>query len=307
MPVLDSLRAYYVFAHVAESRSFSRAAERIGITKSAVSKHVQQLEAELAVQLIVRTTRKLALTEAGERVYAACARIAGDVEAAREAARNEGSAIQGKLRITAPAALGSQYVVPVVTDFMALHPGVVFELLFDDAYVDLVAERIDLALRVGGPSDQSLVSRRIASCELMIVGSPKYLARHGEPRTPLELSKHEWILHGPSAVPGKLTLRKGRRTAIVHTHGRLASHSGPTNLAAALSGHGIFGVPDFEVAAQLRDGTLTRLVPSWTIELRALHMVFPPRRHVLGRVRAFADFLAERFRDPPWRYGAKQH
>src|SRR5205085_824185 len=152
----DSLRGYYVFAHVAETHSFSRAAERLNITKSAVSKHIAQLEAELSVQLIVRTTRKLALTEVGERVYEHCARLAGELEAAREAARAAGTRIAGKLRITAPALLGSLYVVPVVTEFMAQHPELAVELLFDDAYIDLVQERIDIALRVGQRGDQSL-------------------------------------------------------------------------------------------------------------------------------------------------------
>lgn len=298
--MLDSLRGFYVFAHVAETRSFSRAAERLDVTKSAVSKQIAQLEADLAVQLIVRTTRKLVLTEAGERVYAHCARLAGDLEAAREAASGEGSRVAGKLRITAPAALGSQYVVPVVTEFMALHPELHVDLLFDDAYVDLLAERIDIALRVGPRAEQSFVSRRVATVEFVLVGSPGYVARRGAPRTPQELSTHEWLVHLPSTGTGKITFHKGRASAVAHTRGRLSSNAGPTNLAAALAGHGILVVPDFEAAELLRDGSLVRLLPGWTIEQRPLSLVFPPRRHVLGRVRAFADFLAERFRKPPW-------
>src|SRR6187399_2491576 len=120
--MLDSLRGLLVFAHVAETTSFSRAAERLTITRSAVSKQVAQLEAELGVQLVVRTTRKVVLTEAGERVYEASARLAGDVEAAREAAMAQSSRISGSLRVTAPAALGREYLVPVIAEFMALHP-----------------------------------------------------------------------------------------------------------------------------------------------------------------------------------------
>jgi DNA-binding transcriptional LysR family regulator len=300
--MLDSLRGFYVFAYVAETHSFSRAAERLNITKSAVSKHVAQLEAELSVQLIVRTTRKLALTEAGERVYEHCARVAGELEAAREAAHAAGSRIAGKLRITAPALLGSMYVVPVVTEFMAQHPELEVELLFDDAYIDLVQERIDIALRVGQRGDQSFVSRSLATTEFVVVGSPAYLARRGMPKTPHELSSYEWIVHGTSvSTPGKITFRKGRQSVTVSQRGRLSSNAGPTNLAAALAGHGIFVVPDFEVGEPLRDGSLVRLLPAWSLGERPVQLVFPPRKHVLGRVRAFADFLVQRFRVPPWR------
>ena len=302
--MLDALRGYYVFAHVAETHSFSRAAERLSITKSAVSKHVAQLEAELGVQLMVRTTRKLVLTEAGERVYEHCARLAGDLEAAHDAAQTAGSRIAGRLRITAPSALGSTYVVPVVTEFMSLQPELHVDLLFDDAYVDLLAERIDIALRVGQRSEQSFVSRRIAKIEFLLVAAPAYVARRGAPRTPDELAAHEWIMHAPASSP-KLTLRKGRKTALAHMRGRLSSNIGPSNLAAALAGHGILLVPDFEVAEQLRSGSLQRLLPAWTIDQQPLSLVFPPRRHVLGRVRAFADFLAARFADPPWRVRAR--
>jgi DNA-binding transcriptional LysR family regulator len=297
--MLDSLRGFYVFAHVAETHSFSRAAERLGITKSAVSKQVAQLESDLGVQLIVRTTRKLALTEAGERVYASCARIAGDVDAAREAAHEESALVAGQLRVTAPAALGRNYLMPIVAEFMQLHPGVAIEFVLGDAYVDLIGERIDIALRVGGRIEQSFVSRRIARVEFMLVASPSYLERRGKPHGPADLSQHEWIMHSPSPIQVKL--RKGTRTASVRAAGRLASNDGLANLAAARAGHGILGVPDFEAAEDVHSGRLVRVLPGWNIEDSALHLVFPPRRHVLGRVRAFAEFVAERFKDPPWR------
>jgi DNA-binding transcriptional LysR family regulator len=302
--MLDALRGYYVFAHVAELRSFSRAAERLGLTRSAISKHVVQLESLLGVQLIVRTTRKLALTDAGERVYESCARMAAEVAAANEAAQGHGSLIAGKLRVTAPAALGSQYLVPLVGEFMQLHPALEIDLIFDDAYVDLLDERIDIALRVGGRHEQSFVSRRLATVELWIVAGPAYLARVGAPRTAEDLTKHEWLVHAPGAQAArtnKLNLRKGKRVVSVATRGRLSCNSGPSNLSAALAGLGLLLVPDFEVAHELRAGRLVRVLPSWQLEQRSLELVFPPRRHVLGRVRALTDFLATRFQTPPWR------
>lgn len=301
--MLDSLRSYVVFAHVAQTQSFSRAAERLGITKSAVSKHVAQLEADLGVQLIVRTTRRLSLTDAGSRVFALCSRVASDIEAARDAALDARSSIAGKLRITAPSALGRNYLMPVITEFLALYPEISIEAVLSDDFVDLLGERIDVALRVGDPGDQSLVSRRIARVEFFLVAAPRYLERRGAPQTPAELEQHEWIVHAPT-LENRITLHKGRSRVTIPVRGRLTCNDGPSNLAAAQAGHGILGVPDFEVAPDLQSGVLVRVLPAWRIEERALHLTFPPRRHVLSRVRMFADFVSARFETRPWCYPA---
>lgn len=303
--MLDSLRGYVVFAHVAETQSFSRAAERLGITKSAVSKHVAQLEADLGVQLIVRTTRRLSLTDAGARVFALCARVASDIEAARDAALDARSTIAGLLRITAPAALGRNYLMPLIPEFLAKHPDVAIEAVLSDAYVDLLGERIDMALRVGEPRDQSLVSRRIARVEFFLVASPRYLEERGVPRVPDDLVRHEWIIHSPSRAD-HITLHKAKTSVQVPVRGRLTCNDGASNLAAAAAGYGILGVPDFEAAPELESQKLVRVLPAWRIEDRALHLVFPPRRHVLSRVRAFADFVTESFKTRPWCYASAQ-
>jgi DNA-binding transcriptional LysR family regulator len=300
-PGLDSLRGLYVFAHVAQTLSFSRAAELLNITKSAVSKHVAQLEQQLGVQLIVRTTRRLVLTEAGERVQASTERMASDVEAAQDAALAHSSRIAGTLRVTAPAALGRNYLMPVVQAFIERHPDVRFELLIGDDYVDLMAERIDVALRVGKLSESSFISRRIARVEIFVVAAPRYLERHSAPRTPHDLDGHEWVMHGLAGDQhNRTTLRRGKRSVTLQMRGRVACNDGPTNLAGCVAGLGALVVPDFEVAGDIHSGALVRLLPGWRADDVALHLVFPPRRHVLARVRAFADFVAERFRDPPW-------
>jgi DNA-binding transcriptional LysR family regulator len=299
--MLDTLRGLYVFAHVAETQSFSRAAERLSITKSAVSKHVAQLEAQLGVQLIVRSTRKLVLTEAGERVYASSAQMAGEAQAAQEAAHQHSSKIAGTLRITAPAALARIYLMPLIRDFIARYPDIAIELVVSDAFVDLVAERVDVALRIGGRSDASLVSRRVSPVELLLVASPEYLKAHGAPKAPSDLAKHEWLVHAPTVNSvSRVKLTNGKRTETIDGRGRVYCNDGPTNIAGALAGLGILAVPDFEVAHEVHSGSLVRLLPGWRMADIALHLVFPPRKHVLARVRAFADFVVERFADPPW-------
>jgi DNA-binding transcriptional LysR family regulator len=299
--MLDTLRGLYVFAHVAETLSFSRAAEKLSVTKSAVSKHVAQLEEQLGVQLIVRSTRKLVLTEAGERVYLSSAQMAGEAQAAQEAAHQHSSKVAGVLRITAPAALARIYLMPLIRDFVALHADIAIELVVGDAFVDLVAERIDVALRIGGRSDASLVSRRVSQVEMLLVASPAYLAKHGAPKAPSDLAKHEWLVHAPTVNSvTRLKLTSGKRTETVEGRGRVYCNDGPTNIAGALAGLGILAVPDFEVAHEVHGGSLIRVLPTWRMNDVALHLVFPPRKHVLARVRAFADFVADRFSDPPW-------
>jgi DNA-binding transcriptional LysR family regulator len=303
--MLDSLRGYVVFAHVAQTQSFSRAAEQLGITKSAVSKHVAQLEADLGVQLIVRTTRKLSLTDAGARVFELCARVASDIDAAREAALDARTNIAGKIRITAPAALGRNYLMPLIAEFLALHPEVSIDAVFSDAYVDLLAERMDMALRVGDPGDQSLVTKRIARVEFFLVASPRYLELRGVPRVPADLAQHEWITHTPTRE-NHITLHKGKSSVRVLVQGRLNCNDGASNLAAAAAGYGVLGVPDFEAAPGLQAQSLVRVLPAWRIEDSALHLTFPPRRHVLSRVRVFGEFVTEHFKARPWCYAAQR-
>jgi DNA-binding transcriptional LysR family regulator len=298
--MLEELRGLVVFAHVAETRSFSRAAERLNVTKSAVSKQIAQLEVELGVQLLVRTTRKLVLTEVGERVYASCARIAGEVEAARDAAQTHSTVVAGQLRVTAPAALGRNFLMPLVKDFLAQHPGVSIELVLGDSFVDLVDDRIDVALRVGGRADASQVTRKVARVEMFILAAPAYLEKHGTPRSPRELLQHEWIMHGPSVGVRPLHLYRGTRRITLRPHGRLLVNDGQAGVAVARAGHGLIVAPDFEAADDFHSGALVRVLPSYRLDDAALHLVFPPRRHVLGKVRAFSDFVAERFAKPPW-------
>ena len=298
--MIHELRGLLVFAHVVETRSFTKAAQRLGITRSAISKHIAGLEAELGVQLLVRTTRKLSLTDVGERVYESCARIAEDVESAREAALTHSSQVAGHLRIAAPLALGRDYVVPLVSEFLALHPHTTAELFLSDSFADVVEERIDVAVRVGRVREGSLVARRLNTVRFVLCASPAYLLRCGNPKSPEALAEHAFILHG-SMDPLRITLARGKRSVTVLGRGRLSSRDGPAAIQAALLGHGIVIVPEFEVGGALISGALLQLLPEWRMDEMVMHAVFPPRKHVASRVRTFVDFLAERWKKPPWR------
>lgn len=297
--MLEQLRGLVVFAEVVDGKSFARAADRLGMTRSAVSKHVAQLEAQLGVQLLSRTTRKLSLTEVGQRVYDASSGVREGAELAREAAHTHQGRVEGTLRVTAPVGLGRTYLIPLADELMRLHPRLEIALLLSDQYVDLVEERIDVALRVGHSHDSSLVARRIGPMSMAFCAAPRYLAEHGTPSHPRELEQHEVIRHLPR-ISGPINLRSGRRSAQLELTGRLTCNDGATSVAAAVHGLGVFFGPEFEFAHEVRAGRLARVLVGWTTDVLILHAVSPPRRHVSSKVRTFIDFVGERWRKPPW-------
>jgi DNA-binding transcriptional LysR family regulator len=297
--MLDELRGLVVFAELSESMSFTRAAEHLGMTRSAVSKHIARLEQQLGAQLLTRTTRKLALTEAGERVRPLAAQMARSVELSREAAQCQAGGMVGHLRIAAPSELGRSYLTALLTRFLTQHPQLSVELVLGDAYVDLVAERIDVALRVGRFTDSTLLSRRIANVHPVVCAAPSYLAAHGTPRSPAELRELEWIIHVPNRSQ-KISFEKGQRTVVVQMSGRLQCNDGGAGVEACVRGFGVLLVPAFEVAQHVRAGRLVQLIPSWSVGHFTLHAVYPATRYVPLKLRAFLDAVVLAWRKPPW-------
>ncbi len=298
--MLDELRGLVVFAELSESMSFTRAAERLGMTRSAVSKHIARLEQQLGAQLLTRTTRKLALTEAGERVRPLAAQMARSVELSREAAQCHVGGMVGHLRIAAPSELGRSYLTEFLTDFLAQHAQLSAELVLGDAYVDLVAERVDVALRAGPFNDSTLLSRRITNVQMVLCAAPSYLARQGAPRAPGELREHDWIMHVPSSRRHRVTFEKGARTLVVQMHGRFHCNDGGAAVEACVRGFGVLVVPSFEVAQHVRAGRLVQLLPGWSVGQFTLHAVYPATRYVPLKLRSFLDAVALAWRNPPW-------
>ncbi|HVU02335.1 MAG TPA: LysR family transcriptional regulator [Polyangiaceae bacterium] len=299
--MIRDVRGLLAFAAVVESKSFSGAASRLGVTKSAVSKLVRGLEAELSVQLLVRTTRRLALTEVGERVYESCARLVQDLEGAEQAVATHRSVVIGHLRITAPVVVGRDYVLPLLAEFLSLHPQVTAELDLSDGYVDLLERRMDLAVRAGRTFvDSTLVTRRLADARFLVCGAPKYLARRGTPKVPTDLGAHDFVLHGGALEPARLTFHKGRSTTTVALHGRLACSDGAATVEAAVQGFGLVVAPEFEFGDHVSKKRLVVLFPDFRLERLTLSAVLPPHRHAPTKVRAFVDFVASRWQHPPW-------
>ncbi|WP_374942529.1 LysR family transcriptional regulator [Sphingomonas sp.] len=294
---LPDLEAWAIFAAVVEHRSFSGAAEAIGLSKATVSKAIGRLEAHLGQSLFHRTSRRLALTEAGRPLADHAARIVAEAHAAEEAARDAASAPAGRIRLAAPMAFGIANVAPLVADFLLAHPGIEIDLHLSDARVDIVAEGFDIALRIADLPDSSLRARRLCSIAGHIVATPAYLAKHGEPTHPGQLGEHRLL--GYSNVTGPWRFQGADGTEVsVRVAGPLTANSGDAMLPALLAGLGITRLPGFIVGAHLESGALAAILRDWTPAPVGLHLLTPPSPLRPARVEALIAFLADRLRDP---------
>jgi len=284
---------------VVESGGFSRAAARLGVSKSIVSRRIARLEAELGARLLSRTTRGLSPTEAGLDFKTRAERILAELEEAREAVARQGSGAVGRLRLSLPLGFGVRHVAPVLTRLAKAHPALVIDVSYTDRRVDLVAERFDAALRIGTLRDSSLVARRLAPVRAVLVASPDYLAGHGAPKTPAELAAHECLIYSGSSA-AEWQFRVGNRTLSVRPHGRLRADNGDVLLHWAIAGLGIAELPTFYLADALESGALKPVLMDYELPEQGIHVVRPPGA-VPGKVRVLIDALVERFGgEPDW-------
>ena len=301
-----SLSDMSVFAAVVETGGFTAAGRTLGLSKSAVSKQVARLEQRLGSRLLQRTTRRLSLTEAGAVFYEGCQRVLAEAEAAESAVTHLAGAVRGVLRINAPMSFGITHLAPMVAAFMERFPELEVELALNDRTVDLVEEGYDVGVRIGKLADSSLVARRLAPIRRAVCASPDYLAKHGSPTRPEELQGHRCLIYSYLDSPRNWRFRptdpdqgRARRVSVA---GPLESNNGSVLAEAAAAGQGIICIPVFIVCDELSDGRLVEILPDWIEEHDlTLYAVYPERRHLAPKVRAFIDFLAERIGDtPPW-------
>jgi DNA-binding transcriptional LysR family regulator len=294
---LPDFEAWAIFACVVEHRSFSAAAEAIGISKATVSKAIARLEEALGTTLFHRTSRRLSLTDSGRALAERAQRILAEAQGAEEAARDAASAPKGLVRVAAPVTFGIRHVAPAIADFLVAHPGIEIDLRLSDAKVDIVAEGFDVVLRIAELPDSSLRARRLAPVEGRIVAAPSYLERHGTPRHPAELGEHACLRYANVAQPGVWHFRRGSgEEAVVRLDGPLIVDNGDAMLPALRAGLGIARLPDFIVDEDLAAGTLVEILRDWAMMGIALHLMTPPSPIRPARVEALIDFLAERFR-----------
>lgn len=297
---MDRLANMEAFVRVAETKSFSEAARRLRSSKSLVSRQVAALEAELGVRLFHRTTRSLSLTEEGRGYHAQVARILNEIEEANLSVSKSQAAPRGRLRVSAPMSFGILHIGPAIKDFLARYPEVELDLSLNDRYVDVVDEGFDLAIRVGRLSDSSLIVRKLGQYRMMLCASPGYFKLHDAPRDPDDLKKHLCLCYSTnSLVPEWQFVTKDGKPWPVQINGPLHASNGDVLRTAALQGLGIVYLPSFIVGPDVQVASLASLLPEFVPTDTAIHAVYPHTRHLSPKVRAFIDFLAQRYGPRP--------
>lgn len=298
---MDRFHAITAFSGVVETGSFARAAERLDVSVSAVSRQVAELEAHLDARLLNRTTRRLSLTESGRAFYERCVQLLSDLEEAEQSAHAGTVTPRGTLRLTCSITFGARHLAPPIAEFVGRFPEMRFDVELSDRAIDLVDERFDLAVRIGAIGSQNLVGRKIGSTRLLCCASPAYLARHGEPKTPEELIDHACLTYEYSSSRNvwRFCDRDGTERN-VKVSGPVHANNGRFLEAMAVEGVGIVTEPDFIIGPDVRAGRLVRLLREYELQPSTIYVVYPSRRHLSAKVRAFADFLAERFLQSAW-------
>lgn len=299
---MEHLSDIAVFVRVVEAGSFTAAADKLGLSQSAVSKSVNRLEERMGTRLLNRSTRKLSLTEAGAALHERGARALAEIEDAELEITRLQTEPRGVLRVNAPMSFGILHVAPLVPAFLERYPELTIDLQLDDRLTDLVEEGFDCAIRIKALSDSTLVAKRLGPCRQVVCAAPDYWRRHGMPQTPRELKDHAVLTYVNRASPGEWEFRAPDGARIkVQASGRLQSNNGLALTESALRGLGILISPTFYIGAALKQ---RKLVPALTdhaiVPELDIHAVYPGRRHLSPKVRAFIDFVAERFGPEPY-------
>jgi DNA-binding transcriptional LysR family regulator len=284
-----------VFIAVAEAESFARAARRLNLSPSVVTRLVAELEAQMGVQLLVRTTRKVALTAAGREFLEKSKAALAALEEAEEEVRQHQNALRGEIRISAPLSFGQKFLAPAISRFRILHDQVTLKLTLDDSFVDLGEGRFDMALRIAGPpKDQSVIARNICLVPRVLVASPKYIARRGKLREPRELAQHDCMGYSnlPDAVRWSFTSAKGE-TQSVNLRFCMECNNGDVLAGLAALGEGIALLPRFIVEERLAGEKLVEVLGDWRAPEIWLTATYPPFTRLPAKVKAFTAFIED--------------
>jgi DNA-binding transcriptional LysR family regulator len=288
-----------VFTKVAETKSFTGAADALGLPKSTVSRKLAQLEERLGVRLVQRTTRKLALTDIGEMYYERCKGIVHDVLEAEKLVTDMQATPRGRLRITATVDFSTRWLGDIVAGFLAQHSEINIELEATDEVVDLIDDGFDVAVRFGPMPESTLIARRLCTLSLVLAASPAYVAR-----SPLksidELDGVEHVLFTPTTAMNAWTLHNGDQTHEFGRPARFASNNYGAVRDVALAGGGVALLSEFMIADDLAAGRLVRVLPEWRTRLTEVHAVYPARHNLPPRLTLFLDHLAKALNPPPW-------
>jgi DNA-binding transcriptional LysR family regulator len=297
MDKFDDLQA---FVAVVEAGSFTAAADRLDVAKSAISRRVSSLEERLGVQLLRRTTRRLNLTETGQSFYEHSARILADLDEAEAAVAQQHGELRGNLRVALPMSFGLRHMSAPIAEFSRRHPRVTFDLNLNDRRIDLVEEGVDVAIRIGRLADSTMIARRLFEARTVLCAAPAYLEERGAPQTPDDLLDHDCLAYSNLPDPGRwvCTDSEGDRHT-VNVNVVMTASSGDFLCEAAAEGLGVALQPTFIAADQIRSGALLPVLANYDWPVSPAYAIYPPTRHLSYRVREFIDFLADRFAGTP--------
>ncbi|MBO6519671.1 MAG: LysR family transcriptional regulator [Rhodospirillales bacterium] len=300
MAAPDPLEGMSVFAAVVDAESFTGAARQLRLSKGAVSVQIQKLEDRLGVRLLNRTTRRLSLTDEGRAFYEHCRRILDEAREAVDALDSLGAVPRGVLRINAPMSFGILHLGPAVAEFMHEYPEVVIDMTLNDRQIDVVEEGFDMAIRIARLPDSSLIARRLAPCRRVVMASPEYWDKHGRPSHPSDLKDHDALIYDYLPEPDTWTFKGPEGRFSVTVSGRLRANNGEVLLNAAKRGIGVDLAPTFFCCGEIQSGELEVALTDYEDDPISVYAVYPHRRHLSPRVRAFVDFLADRFGENPY-------
>ena len=298
---MDSLTDIAVFVQVVESGSFTAAAERLSLSKSVVSKYLTRLENRLGARLLNRTTRRLSLTEVGQAFYERSRRGLQEIDAAQAEVSRLQAAPRGTLRLNTPMSFGILHIAPALADFLSRYPELSVDMNLDDRQVDVIEEGFDVSVRISELPDSSLVARRLGPCRHAVVASPAYLAQQGIPRTPNDLRAHNILTYRyqESALDWHFRSPAGKAVSVT-VAGSVRMNNSLALREALLSGLGITRTPTFVAGQAIRQGQLINLLDGYETLQLSIYLVYPQRRYLAPKVRAFVDFMAERITENPY-------
>lgn len=288
---LNRLTAMEAFVRVVETGSFSGAARQLHIGQPAVSKAIAQLEERLGVQLLLRSTHGLAVTEAGQNFYEHAKRAIEEADEADMAARGAGATLSGRLRVCAAVTFARLHIVPHLAEFLARQPALNVEVLLDDRNVDLIEAGIDVALRMGDLPDSALTARKIGQGKRLVIGTPSYFASNGEPVTPSDLISHQAIIYDQRGGGADWTFQRGTAKTSVTVNGRLRINAAEGIREAVLADIGLTISSEWMFAPELRSGHVKAVLRDWALPPIDLWAVFPTGRRASAKARAFMEFV----------------
>jgi DNA-binding transcriptional LysR family regulator len=297
---MDKLEAMNVLAKVVASGSFAEAARKLGVTRSAISKAITQLEEDLGVRLLDRTTRRVTPTEAGLAYYERCLAIMAQIAETEAQISRLHDEPKGVLKVNAPMTFGTLFLGPAIADFMQRYGDLKVELTLTDRMIDPLEEGVDVTVRIGAMVDSSLIARRVSAVKMLLVASPGYLARHGTPQTPADLTSHSCLHYGHSTTVPRWTLTQDGVPITVPVSACLSSNNGDALRDAAIAGVGIARLPSFIVGCDVAEGRLVSVLEEYAPQDLMIHALYAPNRFLAAKTRVFIDFLVERFAKPGW-------